>query len=276
MNPNFEITLELDTSSEENLKKSLSKAIADNLNGNLRDEKFVKMLWVASQTISTIQHYRDNVTKIFWKIRHHMTEIRKYIDLNYEDGYNGVNLNLSPSVRSDLERMQEYGLTLEKELNKYLEKNGSWTSEKPIYGILHEIYAVTSFIYNDHMKNNGASIELRYMYSLAEQVMGYLAVAKAQINDIKTNIIADRHYCSISGEPMLMDFNPVNCRFNNPNYQQPAMDVPSFGGPVFPPVPSNTGFNPNTTKHYYQNVYSEDSQETKIEQSTVSNATEQQ
>lgn len=265
MNPNFEITLELDTSSEENLKKSLSKVIADNLNGNLRDEKFAKMLWVASQTISTIQHYRDNVTKIFWKIRHHMTEIRKYIDLNYEDGYNGVNLNLSPSVRSDLERMQEYGITLEKELNKYLEKNGSWTSEKPIYGILHEIYAVTSFIYDEHMKNNGVSIESRYMYSLAEQVMGYLVVAKAQLNDIKTNIIADRHYCSISGEPMLMDFNPVNYRFNNPNYQQPAMDVPSFGGPVFPPVPSNTGFNPNATKHYYQNVYSEDSQETKIE-----------
>lgn len=276
MNPNFEITLELDTSSEENLKKSLSKAIADNLNGNLRDEKFAKMLWVASQTISTIQHYRGNVTKIFWKIRHHMTEIRKYIDLNYEDGYNGVNLNLSPSVRSDLERMQEYGITLEKELNKYLEKNGSWTSEKPIYGILHEIYAVTSFIYDEHMKNNGVSIESRYMYSLAEQVMGYLVAAKAQLNDIKTNIIADRHYCSISGEPMLMDFNPVNYRFNNPNYQQPAMDVPSFGGPVFPPVPSNTGFNPNATKHYYQNVYSEDSQETKIEQSTVSNATEQQ
>lgn len=276
MNPNFEITLELDTSSEENLKKSLSKVIADNLNGNLRDEKFAKMLWVASQTISTIQHYRDNVTKIFWKIRHHMTEIRKYIDLNYEDGYNGVNLNLSPNDRSNLERMQEYGLTLEKELNKYLEKNGSWTSEKPIYGILHEIYAVTSFIYDEYMKNNGVSIELSYMYSLAEQVMGYLVVAKAQINDIKTNIIADRHYCSISGEPMLMDFNPVNYRFNNPNYQQPAMDVPSFGGPVFPPVPSNTGFNPNATKHYYQNVYSEDSQETKIEQSTVSNATEQQ
>jgi hypothetical protein len=276
MNPNLEITLELDTSSEENLKKSLSKVIADNLNGNLRDEKFAKMLWVASQTISTIQHYRDNVTKIFWKIRHHMTEIRKYIDLNYEDGYNGVNLNLSPSVRSDLERMQEYGITLEKELNKYLEKNGSWTSEKPIYGILHEIYAVTSFIYDEHMKNNGVSIESRYMYSLAEQVMGYLVAAKAQLNDIKTNIIADRHYCSISGEPMLMDFNPVNYRFNNPNYQQPAMDVPSFGGPVFPPVPSNTGFNPNATKHYYQNVYSEDSQETKIEQSTVSNATEQQ
>lgn len=258
------------------MKKSLSKAIADNLNGNLRDEKFAKMLWVASQTISTIQHYRDNVTKIFWKIRHHMTEIRKYIDLNYEDGYNGVNLNLSPSVRSDLERMQEYGITLEKELNKYLEKNGSWTSEKPIYGILHEIYAVTSFIYDEHMKNNGVSIESRYMYSLAEQVMGYLVAAKAQLNDIKTNIIADRHYCSISGEPMLMDFNPVNYRFNNPNYQQPAMDVPSFGGPVFPPVPSNTGFNPNATKHYYQNVYSEDTQETKIEQSTVSNATEQQ
>lgn len=265
MNPNFEITLELDTSSEENLKKSLSKAIADNLNGNLRDEKFAKMLWVASQTISTIQHYRDNVTKIFWKIRHHMTEIRKYIDLNYEDGYNGVNLNLSPNDRSNLERMQEYGLTLEKELNKYLEKNGSWTSEKPIYGILHEIYAVTSFIYDEYMKNNGVSIELSYMYSLAEQVIGYLVVAKAQLNDIKTNIIADRHYCSISGEPMLMDFNPVNYRFNNPNYQQPAMDVPSFGGPVFPPVPSNTGFNPNATKHYYQNVYSEDSQETKIE-----------
>lgn len=276
MNPNFEITLELDTSSEENLKKSLSKAIADNLNGNLHNEKFAKMLWVASQTISTIQHYRNNVTKIFWKIRHHMTEIRKYIDLNYEDGYNGVNLNLSPNVRSNLERMQEYGLTLEKELNKYLEKNGSWTSEKPIYGILHEIYAVTSFIYDEYMKNNGVSIELSYMYSLAEQVMGYLVTAKAQINDIKTNIIADRHYCSISGEPMLMDFNPINYRFNNPNYQQPAMDVPSFGGPVFPPVPSNTGFNPNATKHYYQNVYSEDSQETKIEQSTVSNATEQQ
>lgn len=276
MNPNFEITLELDTSSEENLKKSLSKVIADNLNGNLRDEKFAKMLWVASQTISTIQHYRDNVTKIFWKIRHHMTEIRKYIDLNYEDGYNGVNLNLSPNARSNLERMQEYGLALEKELNKYLEKNGSWTSEKPIYGILHEIYAVTSFIYDEHMKNNGVSIESRYMYSLAEQVMGYLVAAKAQLNDIKTNIIADRHYCSISGEPMLMDFNPVNYRFNNPNYQQPAMDVPSFGGPVFPSVPSNTGFNPNATKHYYQNVYSEDSQETKIEQSTVSNATEQQ
>lgn len=276
MNPNFEITLELDTSSEENLKKSLSKVIADNLNGNLRDEKFAKMLWVASQTISTIQHYRDNVTKIFWKIRHHMTEIRKYIDLNYEDGYNGVNLNLSPNDRSNLERMQEYGLTLEKELNKYLEKNGSWTSEKPIYGILHEIYAVTSFIYDEYMKNNGVSIELSYMYSLAEQVIGYLVVAKAQINDIKTNIIADRHYCSISGDPMLMDFNPVNYRFNNPNYQQPAMDVPSFGGPVFPSVPSNTGFNPNATKHYYQNVYSEDSQETKIEQSTVSNATEQQ
>lgn len=276
MNPNFEITLELDTSSEENLKKSLSKAIADNLNGNLRDEKFAKMLWVASQTISTIQHYRDNVTKIFWKIRHHMTEIRKYIDLNYEDGYNGVNLNLSPNDRSNLERMQEYGLALEKELNKYLEKNGSWTSEKPIYGILHEIYAVTSFIYDEYMKNNGVSIELSYMYSLAEQVMGYLVVAKAQINDIKTNIIADRHYCSISGEPMLMDFNPVNYRFNNPNYQQPAMDVPSFGGPLFPSVPSNTGFNPNATKHYYQNVYSKDSQETKIEQSTVSNATEQQ
>lgn len=275
MNPNFEITLELDTSSEENLKKSLSKVIADNLNGNLRDEKFAKMLWVASQTISTIQHYRDNVTKIFWKIRHHMTEIRKYIDLNYEDGYNGVNLNLSPNARSNLERMQEYGLALEKELNKYLEKNGSWTSEKPIYGILHEIYAVTSFIYDEYMKNNGVSIELSYMYSLAEQVMGYLVVAKAQINDIKTNIIADRHYCSISGEPMLMDFNPVNYRFNNPNYQQPAMDVPSFGGPVFPPVPSNTGFNPNATKHYYQNVYSEDPQETKIERPTVSNATEQ-
>lgn len=276
MNPDFEITLELDTYSEENLKKSLSKAIDDNLNGNLRDEKFAKMLWVASQTISTIQHYRDNVTRIFWKIRHHMTEIRKYIDLNYEDGYNGVNLNLSPNARSNLERMQEYGLTLEKELNKYLEKNGSWTSEKPIYGILHEIYAVTSFIYDEYMKNNGVSIELSYMYSLAEQVMGYLVVAKAQINDIKTNIIADRHYCSISGEPMLMDFNPVNYRFNNPNYQQPAMDVPSFGGPVFPSVPSNTGFNPNATKHYYQNVYSEDSKETKIEQSTVSNATEQQ
>lgn len=239
-------------------------------------KKFAKMLWVASQTISTIQHYRDNVTKIFWKIRHHMTEIRKYIDLNYEDGYNGVNLNLSPNARSNLERMQEYGLALEKELNKYLEKNGSWTSEKPIYGILHEIYAVTSFIYDEYMKNNGVSIELSYMYSLAEQVMGYLVVAKAQINDIKTNIIADRHYCSISGEPMLMDFNPVNYRFNNPNYQQPAMDVPSFGGPLFPSVPSNTGFNPNATKHYYQNVYSKDSQETKIEQSTVSNATEQQ
>lgn len=42
MNPNFEITLELDTSSEENLKKSLSKVIADNLNGNLRDEKIRK------------------------------------------------------------------------------------------------------------------------------------------------------------------------------------------------------------------------------------------
>ena len=59
MNPNFEITLELDTSSEENLKKSLSKVIADNLNGNLRDEKFAKILSVASQTINTIQTYRD-------------------------------------------------------------------------------------------------------------------------------------------------------------------------------------------------------------------------
>lgn len=47
------------------------------------------------------------------------------------------------------------------------------------------------------------------------------------------------------------------------------MDVPSFGGLVFPSAPSNTGFNPNVTKHYYQNVYSEDSQETKIEQPAV-------
>lgn len=65
MNPNFEITLELDTSSEENLKKSLSKAISDNLNGNIRDEQFAKILSVASQTINTIQSYRDNATKLF-------------------------------------------------------------------------------------------------------------------------------------------------------------------------------------------------------------------
>lgn len=96
MNPNFEITLELDTSSEENLKKSLAKAINDNLNGNIRDEQFAKILSVASQTINTIQTYRDNATKLFWRIRHHLFEIRKYVNLAYEDGYDSITLNLSP------------------------------------------------------------------------------------------------------------------------------------------------------------------------------------
>lgn len=115
------------------------------------------------------------------------------------------------------------------------------------------------------------------MVNLAEDAIHSLLIAKEHLNNIKTNIIADNYYCNtINAEPFQSGFNPVNYRFNNPNYQQPAMDVPSFGGPVFPPVPSNTGFNPNATKHYYQNVYSEDSQETKIEQSAVSNATEQQ
>lgn len=248
MNPNFEITYELDTSSEENLKKSLSKAIADNLNGNLRDEKFAKMLWVASQTISTVQHYRNNVTRIFWKIRHHMTEIRKYIDLNYSDGYNGVNLKLSPDARNNLERLQEYGLTFEKELVKYLEQNGSWTDEKPVYGILHEICAVASFIHEEYVKSNGMPIELSYMYSLAEQVMYYLVVAKAQINDIKINIIADRYYCDISADPMSMDFNPINYRFNNPDYSQPPVEQYNSGfRPDWRP-----NFNPNVHKDYYQ------------------------
>lgn len=114
-------------------------------------------------------------------------------------------------------------------------------------------------------------------FRMAEDAIHSLLIAKEHLNNIKTNIIADNYYCNtINTEPFQSGFNPVNYRFNNPNYQQPAMDVPSFGGPVFPSVPSNTGFNPNATKHYYQNVYSEDSQETKIEQSTVSNATEQQ
>ncbi len=65
MNPNFEITYELDTTSEENLKKSLSKAISDNLNGNISDEKFAKLVDVASRTINTIQLYREHVTKLF-------------------------------------------------------------------------------------------------------------------------------------------------------------------------------------------------------------------
>ena len=106
MNPNFEITLELDTSSEENLKKSLSKVIADNLNGNLRDEKFAKILSVASQTINTIQTYRDNATKLFWRIRHHLFEIRKYVNLAYEDGYDSITLNLSPEDRDFLDELK--------------------------------------------------------------------------------------------------------------------------------------------------------------------------
>ena len=270
MNPNFEITLELDTSSEENLKKSLSKAISDNLNGNIRDEQFAKILSVASQTINTIQSYRDNATKLFWRIRHHLFEIRKYVNLAYEDGYDSITLNLSPEDRDFLDELKVNSGLLDKEFTKYLEKNGSWTREKPVYGILHEIVAVTSFIKKEYLNSKGTSRELNYMVNLAEDAIHSLLIAKEHLNNIKTNIIADNYYCNtINAEPFQSGFNPINYRFNNPNYQQPAMDVPSFGGPVFPSAPSNTGFNPNVTKHYYQNVYSEDFQETKIEQPAV-------
>lgn len=240
LNQQFEERYLLVLSDEEKLYESISELTKEFAEGKIPSELYVKSLDIANATVQEIHSKRAALRKLIKQIRYHLFKMKEYIEINYEDGMDFVDV---PS--QDYTKLYNDFLTRSrhfiKEWNQYEKEHGlcipEMTSEIRSFELVFKMIQLLLEEYDAHIYPDQ---ELLHIYTLTRQVPGLLAQARDLALSMNPKIIADqyytRKYMGMYSNYFHQDFEFKQARANG---------YPDFEYVREPGMPTNVGFTNN-------------------------------